>query len=79
MYICLCNQVTDSEIKQALQAGCDSLVMLQQTLNVSTRCGACVDEVLRLIEEEDTAPQIATTYVNKKGFTVGLCYPRACF
>lgn len=79
MYICLCNQVTDSEIKLALQAGCDSFSTLQQTLNVSTRCGACVDEVLRLIEEEESNPPVVTTYVNKKGSTIGLCYPRACF
>lgn len=79
MYICLCNQVTDKAIKRAIEGGCDDLSALQQELNVSTQCGTCVGDVLRLVEESQTSPQITTTHVSKNGFTIGFCVPEACF
>lgn len=79
MYICLCNQVTDKAIKRAIENGSDNLSALQQELNVSTQCGTCVGEVLRLVEESQEMPPMTTTHVNKNGFTIGLCVPAACF
>jgi len=44
MYICVCNAVTDRDIRAAAAAGVDDFVDLQERLGVSTCCGACRDD-----------------------------------
>lgn len=41
MYVCLCNGVTDREIKQSIRAGAGSLQDLHDQLGVSSQCGQC--------------------------------------
>ena len=43
MYVCLCNAVTDREIRGAVKLGARSLVDLRETLGVATCCGRCSD------------------------------------
>jgi bacterioferritin-associated ferredoxin len=43
MYVCLCNAVTDREIRGAVKLGARSLGDLQDTLGVATCCGRCTD------------------------------------
>lgn len=50
MYICLCNAVTDREIRQCAELGVSSLDELRCSLGVATCCGRCAEaatEVLR--------------------------------
>lgn len=43
MYVCVCNAVTDRQIKKAVQQGVDSMSELQSQLKVGTCCGRCKD------------------------------------
>ena len=43
MYVCLCNDVTEKDIEQAVQRGASSLHHLQDELKVATCCGNCAD------------------------------------
>jgi bacterioferritin-associated ferredoxin len=43
MYVCVCNAVTDGEIRSAVQLGVRSLADLSATLGVATCCGRCAD------------------------------------
>ncbi len=41
MYVCICNNVTESDIHEAVSAGARSLECLARELAVSTCCGQC--------------------------------------
>jgi bacterioferritin-associated ferredoxin len=43
MYVCVCNAVTDREIKSAVELGARSLPDLSSLLGVGTCCGKCTD------------------------------------
>ncbi|MDH3971169.1 MAG: (2Fe-2S)-binding protein [Gammaproteobacteria bacterium] len=51
MYICICNKITDSDIRRELENGACSLQCLQKRLKVATCCGRCEDCAKRLIHE----------------------------
>ncbi len=56
MYICICNSVTDSQIRQACESGAKSIECLQQQLKVATCCGRCSDCAKELIHESFNNP-----------------------
>lgn len=41
MYVCICNAVTDGEIREAYAAGAHTFDALQDELGVATCCGCC--------------------------------------
>lgn len=41
MYVCLCKQVTDSQIRAAIEDGASSLSEVRNTLGVASQCGKC--------------------------------------
>ncbi len=41
MYVCLCNNVTERDIENAVRAGARTLDCLAERLAVSTCCGQC--------------------------------------
>jgi len=43
MYVCLCNAITDHEIRAAADLGARSLDDLSSTLGVATCCRRCAD------------------------------------
>lgn len=50
MYICICNAVTDSEIRRAAEAGVRTLDELRFATACGSNCGQCLDmagEILR--------------------------------
>lgn len=53
MYVCICNNVTDREIRAAVSKGANSLEALSQQLKVATGCGRCADSVHELLETID--------------------------
>ena len=50
MYICICNQVNDRTISQAVRDGARDLDDLAMELDVGTCCGKCGDDARRVIE-----------------------------
>lgn len=61
MYVCICNAVTDSDIRQAVEDGARDLWGLQSALGVASGCGSCKQhamEVLRSERPSAAAPRI---------------------
>lgn len=51
MYICICNAVTDSDIKKALDEGANSVADLNKSLSVGNCCGKCTRSARTLIKQ----------------------------
>ncbi len=51
MYVCVCNAVTDSEIRGAVKLGVRSLADLSATLGVATCCGRCSECARSVLSE----------------------------
>jgi len=51
MYVCICNAVTDTEIRAAVQNGARSLADVKATLGAATCCGRCADYTGKLVDE----------------------------
>lgn len=59
MYVCICNNVTEDDIHQAVQDGARTLDCLADQLSVSTCCGQCAcyaDETLQIALATVDAP-----------------------
>ncbi|TBU71401.1 (2Fe-2S)-binding protein [Pseudomonas daroniae] len=41
MYVCLCEGVTDGQIREAIYEGCCSYREVRETLSVASQCGKC--------------------------------------
>ena len=55
MYVCLCNAVKDSEIREAVEQGLTSLEDVSEELGVATGCGCCRELAESLIQEHSQA------------------------
>lgn len=51
MYVCLCQAVKDSEVRQAVASGVENVDQLAEVLGVGTGCGSCRDFAQALIDE----------------------------
>ena len=51
MYICICNQVTDRDIREAAAAGAKRLRDIQRDLGVATGCGKCATTAKCVLRE----------------------------
>ncbi|HEX7954287.1 MAG TPA: bacterioferritin-associated ferredoxin [Burkholderiales bacterium] len=51
MYICLCNGITESQIRDAVSDGIRSLHELRQTLGIASCCGKCADCAQQVVRE----------------------------
>ncbi|MEX2479359.1 MAG: (2Fe-2S)-binding protein [Gammaproteobacteria bacterium] len=69
MYVCICNNVTERDIEEAVRSGARTLDCLSERLAVSTCCGQCrcvADECLRsvLLASEPSAADFSLAYAN---------------
>lgn len=48
--VCNCLGVTNGMIKDAVEAGANTLEEVQEATGASTVCGACMEDVERLVE-----------------------------
>ncbi|MCG8378164.1 MAG: (2Fe-2S)-binding protein [Proteobacteria bacterium] len=51
MYVCICNAITEAEIKQAAADGANCLKHLEAKLGVSNQCGACACEAKQCLNK----------------------------
>jgi bacterioferritin-associated ferredoxin len=51
MYVCICNGVTDSDIRQAADAGCRSRPELTMRTGAGSTCGSCIEMATAILEE----------------------------
>ena len=64
MYICICNKVTDKQIRNAVEDGASTLDHLRDGLNVASCCGRCeecANKVLceSIADQWHSEPQLA--------------------
>ncbi|WOJ91991.1 bacterioferritin-associated ferredoxin [Congregibacter variabilis] len=55
MYVCICNGITDKQIKNAVAEGATSLQLLRDELGVGSQCGSCTEQALSFLD--DTSAQ----------------------
>ena len=51
MYVCICNGVTDHQIRQAADAGCGSVAEMTMRTGAGGNCGSCLEMVADLLEQ----------------------------
>ena len=62
MYVCICNGVTDNDIRDAVYDGARNMRDLAEQLDVGTCCGTCkgcAKQVMRQAKAEMTCASIA--------------------
>lgn len=50
MYVCLCKGITDSQIRDAVNAGAESMRQVRDTLGVATQCGKCACDTRDIVK-----------------------------
>lgn len=50
LYVCICNGVTDRQIREAAAAGCSSVAELTMRTGCGATCGTCLDVAAALLE-----------------------------
>ncbi|KGM56454.1 bacterioferritin [Lysobacter arseniciresistens ZS79] len=58
MYVCICNGVTDHDIRQAAQAGCKSMAELTMRTGAGASCGSCVEMATAVLVEARAALEL---------------------
>ena len=51
MYVCLCNGITEGQIREAVSGGARSLRELGQCLGLTSCCGKCADCAKQVVRE----------------------------
>ena len=54
MYVCVCLQVRESEVRLAVRCGARTEESVGDACGAGTGCGSCLDRICDLIEEEHT-------------------------
>jgi bacterioferritin-associated ferredoxin len=63
MYVCICQQITESQIRQRCQSGQVSMADLRNELGLAADCGRCGKYARQIIAESASGPQLsAMTY-----------------
>ena len=76
MIVCVCNNISDREIRQAIELGITSMDELRADLGVATCCGQCasyaeevLNEHLAKLDAQVAAPAIAETVLKRPVFS----------
>ena len=56
MFICICNGVTESQVRRAIEDGACTVHDLRACLGVAAGCGSCADYAASLISQAQPAP-----------------------
>lgn len=51
MYVCICRQITDQQIRDACRNGDSKLAEVRATLGVASECGKCGQHARSIISE----------------------------
>lgn len=61
MYVCLCNGITDGQIREAaLERGCDNLRDLRRELGVGSQCAKCARHARQVLRETRSAAPVTS-------------------
>lgn len=51
MFVCVCKGITDTQIRDAVNGGAESVRAVKESLGVSSQCGRCVSHVRDVVKE----------------------------
>ena len=60
MYICICNQVTETQLRNEIDRGAETVRQLRENTGVTTQCGKCANCVKACIKEHNSSPDLLT-------------------
>ena len=63
MYVCICQSVTDKQIRRAAARGVDNLYELRESLGVAAGCGSCASTAQEILDETNTRHAQPQRYV----------------
>ncbi|SHN23745.1 bacterioferritin-associated ferredoxin [Duganella sacchari] len=72
MIVCVCNNISDREIRQAMELGITSMEELRGALGVATCCGqcfSCAEELLNDHLAAQAAAELKETVLKRPAFT----------
>jgi bacterioferritin-associated ferredoxin len=55
MYVCICNAVSDREIRQCAELGALTIDQVRDALGVATRCAQCANTIEQILREYHSA------------------------
>jgi bacterioferritin-associated ferredoxin len=59
MIVCVCNAITEKEVRDAARQGCRTSEAAYASLDCEPQCGCCLDYAQEIIDEErGSAPQL---------------------
>ncbi len=58
MYVCICNGVTDHQIREAAANGCTSVSELTMRTGCGSNCGSCLDMAADLLGKAHAAREL---------------------
>ena len=58
MYVCICNAITDKQIRAAAESGATDLWGLQAKLGVASGCGSCKEAASEILAEYRRRPAL---------------------
>ena len=62
MYICLCQAISDQDIRASIDAGAECLEDVQNCLPVALNCGTCRESAEAVINETLKAKALSMSY-----------------
>jgi bacterioferritin-associated ferredoxin len=51
MYVCICNAITEKQVREAATEGATNLMSLQKELGVGAGCGSCKETASEILAE----------------------------
>ena len=63
MYVCVCNGITDKQIRRAAARGVDNLYELRDALGVASNCGSCADMAESILDDANSGHAAPRLYV----------------
>jgi len=69
MYVCICNAITDKQIRQAAESGVTSLWKLQKQLGVASNCGKCRETAVNILRQH-SRPENSTKRSSQRASSV---------
>lgn len=60
MIVCVCNNISDREIRQAVDLGITSIAALRAELGLGTDCGTCISYARQVLHEAIDSKTVVT-------------------
>jgi len=77
MYVCICNGVTDREIREVAAAGCRTLSELTMRTGCGATCGSCLGMAQDILDEVHAARALDVPVLADGAAAPGVALPQA--